>query len=107
MRELPSVRGATSEALLAELRLPAHRLPAVPAPRPHDPIADEDLQLSLYLCYELHYRGLPGVDERWEWEPTLLELRGRLEERFEEALLSAAGPPDEAPAPDEMDVALR
>ena len=37
-----------------------------------DPLADDDLQLALYLCYELHYRGLPGVDERWEWEPSLL-----------------------------------
>ena len=28
-------------------------------------------------CYELHYRGLPGVDERWEWAPSLLALRAR------------------------------
>src|SRR3954470_21308949 len=108
MRELPSVRGATSEALLAELRLPAHRLPAVPAPRPHDPIADEDLQLSLYLCYELHYRGLPGVDERWEWEPSLLGLRREWETMFEEGLLAAIGAPAASgPAPDRMDLALR
>jgi hypothetical protein len=107
MRELPSARGATSQALLAELRSPAHPLPHIPEPRPRDALGDEDLQLSLYLCYELHYRGLPGVDERWEWEPSLIELRGRLEERFEEALLSAAGPPAESPAPEEMDVVLR
>ena len=52
-----------------------------------DPLSDEDLQLALYLCYELHYRGLDGVDERWEWEPSLLALRARLEARFEDALL--------------------
>jgi hypothetical protein len=105
--KLPAPRGATSEALLAELRRPLHLLPPIDEPRPADPLADEDLQVSLYLSYELHYRGLAGVDERWEWEPSLLELRGRLEAVFEEALLSAAGPPDEAPAADEIDVALR
>jgi hypothetical protein len=104
---LPSARGDTSEALLAELRLPMHRLAPIEEPRPEDPLSDEDLQLALYLCYELHYRGLPGVDERWEWEPSLLELRGRLEARFEVALHVAAGPPEEAPEPGEMDVALR
>ena len=38
-----------------------HTLAAPEAPIPADPLADEDLQLALYLCYELHYRGLPGV----------------------------------------------
>lgn len=41
-----------------------------------------DLQLALYLCYELHYRGFAGVNPRWEWNPALLHLRGRLEEAF-------------------------
>jgi hypothetical protein len=107
MSRLPSARGATSEALLAELGAPTHQLPQIVEPRPEDPLADEDLQLSLYLCYELHYRGLPGVDERWEWEPSLLELRRRLEKRFEEALVDAAGSPVEAPPADQMDLALR
>jgi Iron-containing redox enzyme len=82
-------RGTTSAFLLDELRSQPHRLswPAVPAPA--DPFADEDLHLSLYLCYELHYRGLPGVDERWEWEPSLLALRAELERHFEEALKDA------------------
>src|SRR6185437_6956604 len=80
--------------------------PAVPAPA--DPFADEDLHLSLYLCYELHYRGLPGADERWEWEPSLLSLRARLEERFEHGLHAIAGAPAvERLAPEEMDLALR
>ena len=58
---------------------------------PADPLADEDLQLALYLCYELHYRGLDGVAEEWEWEPSLLALRARLEARFEAGLLRGAG----------------
>jgi hypothetical protein len=72
-----------------------------------DPLADEDLQLALYLCYELHYRGLPGVDERWEWSPSLLALRGALEERFETALRDAVGPVGPVPAPEDFDLALR
>ena len=27
------------------------------------PLTDEDLQLTLFLCYELHYRGWSGVDD--------------------------------------------
>src|SRR5215216_2297534 len=104
---LPAPRGATTEALLAALREPPHHLPPIALPDGADPLADEDLQLALYCCYELHYRGLPGVDERWEWEPSLLALRGALEERFEAALRAAVGPVGPAPAPEEMDLALR
>jgi Iron-containing redox enzyme len=51
-----------------------------------DPLADEDLQLALYVCYELHYAELAGVDERWEWAPSLLAFRGMLETRFQTGL---------------------
>ena len=46
----------------------------------------EDFQLSLYLLYELHYRGFAEVDDRWEWESALLALRAKLEADFEAAL---------------------
>ncbi|MEU9253673.1 iron-containing redox enzyme family protein [Streptomyces sp. NPDC048270] len=46
----------------------------------------EDLQLALYLLYELHYRGFDGVDELREWDPDLLRLRQALETRFLHAL---------------------
>jgi Iron-containing redox enzyme len=107
MTTLPAARGATSAGLLAALREPPDRLPPFPLPDGPDPLADEDLQLALYCCYELHYRGLPGVDERWEWAPSLLALRGALEARFEAALRAAVGPVGAAPAPEEMDLALR
>jgi Iron-containing redox enzyme len=68
---------------------------------------DEDLQLALYCCYELHYGGLPGVDERWEWNPWLLELRAELEALFEEALVATLGEPSDSAAPEEIDRALR
>ena len=46
----------------------------------NDPMVDEDLQLALYCCYELHYQGLPGVHDSWEWEPTLIALRRQIGE---------------------------
>jgi hypothetical protein len=52
-----------------------------------DPLADDDEQLALYICYELHYAQIAGVDERWEWDPALLAFRAVLEERLEGALL--------------------
>jgi hypothetical protein len=104
---LPAPRGATTEALFAALREPPHHLPSIALPDGADPLADEDLQLALYCCYELHYRGLPGVDERWEWAPSLLALRAALEEPFEDALRGAVGAVGPPPPAEEMDVALR
>jgi len=100
---LPSPRGELTERLLDAFGLPPHALAAgVPAA-----LDEEDLQLALYLCYELHYRGLPGVDERWEWEPALLEIRRELEGRFEGRLFERLGPPSDGVAAEEMDIALR
>ena len=107
MTELPSARGHTTEALLAALREPPHHLPPIVLPDGPDPLADDDLQLALYLCYELHYRGLPGVDERWEWSPSLLALRQALEQRFETALRAEVGPIGDPPPPERFDVVLR
>jgi heme oxygenase-like protein len=103
---LPESRGETSEALLAALQEPPHRLAPIPLPAGADPLGDEDLQLALYCLYELHYRGLDGVSDGWEWEPSALALRGALEARFEAALVAEAGAPG-GRAPDGMDVALR
>lgn len=65
-----------------------------------DPITGEDAPFALYLCYELHYRGLPGVDEAWEWEPTLLRERRRLERALEGRLGEHVGPPPLGQPPD-------
>ena len=107
MLRLPPPRGPHSELLLTELSRPPHAV-ALPAPSPdQDLLADEDFQLSLYLCYELHYRGLPGVDERWEWDPALLGARSALEAAFEAALEAAVPHCEPAIARTELDLALR
>jgi hypothetical protein len=91
---LPEPRGPFSECLIASLTRPPtqgeRRLPAE-APKCADPVLDEDLQLSLFLCYQLHYSGLADVDDRWEWNPGLLALRAGLEARFEQALRRTCG----------------
>jgi hypothetical protein len=57
-----------------------------------EPLGDRDLQLALYLCYELHYRGFPGIDPDWEWNPELIAARAVLEESFGAALADAVPP---------------
>jgi hypothetical protein len=106
---LPDPRGPLTAVLLHELRSAPHRLPPIALPEPEDPLADPDIQLALYVLYELHYRGFEGVDDRWEWEPSLLAVRAVLEDIFETALLAAIGPPDDEPMlrPEDMDIALR
>src|SRR3954454_19738224 len=107
MPTLPGPRGPISAFLVDALQRRPHPLTPPERPAPDDALADEDLQLALYLCYELHYRGFDGVDERWEWEPSLLGLRATLEPDFEAALVAAVPRPDADPAPEDMDVALR
>jgi len=87
---LPRPRGPLSEWLLGHLGSPPHAL--VAGPRPADDWDGDDLQLALYVCYELHYRSFAGVDERWEWHPGLLAFRAGLEEVFEAGVRAAAGP---------------
>src|SRR5205085_4744115 len=107
MRSLPRARGDISELLLDALEGPPHELPRSELPPTREPLEDDDLHLALYLSYELHYRGLPGVDEGWEWEPSLLGRRRGLEDLFERALLEAV-PRGTDPVPaDGMDLALR
>ncbi|MDP1858293.1 MAG: iron-containing redox enzyme family protein, partial [Gemmatimonadaceae bacterium] len=107
MLVLPKPRGEISGHLLTELTRPVHPLLAPIVAPPADALTDEDLQLALYLCYELHYRGLPGVADEWEWEPSLLALRRDLEACFEAALRATVPRPPPPPAPEDMDLALR
>jgi hypothetical protein len=109
MEHLPAPRGPITAFLVDELTGAPHELPRQAVDLPADPLGDDDLQLALYLCYELHYRGLPRVDDGWEWEPSLLQLRAVLEGVFDQALAAAIdGTAVEPPAdPGDMDLVLR
>jgi hypothetical protein len=87
----PGPRGPLTAFLLDHLARPPHRLPAGPRPA-DDPLYGDDAALALYVLYELHYRGFAGVDDGWEWEPSLLAFRRRLERGFEARVLEEAGP---------------
>lgn len=91
--KLPAARGPVSRRLVEVLRRPAGSVPDLPAVAPE---SAEDLQATLFICYELHYRGFDGVDERWEWDPGLLRLRAAAEDRFERDLRALVGPVPEA-----------
>lgn len=69
-----------------------------------DILRDDDLQLALFLMYALHYGSLPGLDASWEWEPSLIAARGRIERAFEAALRDSAEVID-PPEPDRDAVA--
>ncbi|MDT0328403.1 iron-containing redox enzyme family protein [Nocardiopsis lambiniae] len=79
---LPSPRGPISEAVLSALRGNRAGPPDVDGSPPYG----EDLQLALYCCYELHYRGFGEVDAEREWDPALLAIRAELERVFLDAL---------------------
>jgi hypothetical protein len=104
---LPQAIGPLSATVLDVLR---RGRPAIHSRRLDVPVCDADpygldLQLSLYVLYELHYRGFADVNPKWEWNPALLQVRGRLEEAFLDAVRRDVGEiePD-ATAADEMDV---
>lgn len=83
--KLPDPRGPLSAHVTAMLRSPVQRVADHPELGQHS-LTDDDLHLALYLCYELHYSTLDGVDPAWEWEPSLLEFRRPLEDAFEKDL---------------------
>lgn len=99
---MPVPRGPLTTFLFDRLARPVHDLPSMPSPD-DDPLWGEDSALALYCCYELHYRGLAGVDPDWEWEPSLLALRRRLEHAYLDRLRDEVGPVE---APGDVAAAL-
>jgi len=91
---MPESRGEASAAVISALLSPVGSDGLGPAAvsidaalrQCTDLLHDEDLQLTLLVLFELHYRGLTGVDERWEWNPGLLEMRAQIEMAFEDTL---------------------
>jgi hypothetical protein len=93
---LPAPRGPISEQVFAALRRPPASGIAITHLEPPDrPLCDHDFQLALYILYELHYASIVGIDELWEWDPGLLEVRAALEHTFEQAVAEVAGEPHE------------
>ncbi|MDK3255872.1 iron-containing redox enzyme family protein [Blastococcus capsensis] len=94
---LPESRGPLTDALFRDLTtctgLSATTLERARRVAEDDAAAltDDDRQLALAVCYELHYRGFEGVSEDWEWDPALIGLRAGLERRHEAALRELAG----------------
>lgn len=88
---LPRPCGPLSELVVEHLALRPHDVPFVAVPDGDDPLSDDDLHLALYCCYELHYRSFAGVDDGWEWNPSLLRFRAQLEDAFTARLVAELG----------------
>lgn len=104
MKRLPHPRGPITEVLLDALA----RGRAAPPPPESDVSRseDDDRQLALALCYDLHFRGLPGVDDRREWDPGLIAFRTALEDLWEEELRAEIGPIAPPPRPSDVSRAI-
>ncbi|WP_104181578.1 iron-containing redox enzyme family protein [Arthrobacter sp. B0490] len=95
----PSPRGDASALLLAVIgetvasqEESLSRLDAVveaSLARTPDILHDEDLQLTLFCLYELHYSGIDEAGDDWEWNPHLLGVRQRIEAAFEAGVRAA------------------
>ncbi len=95
---IPNPRGKITEALLADLTDPdgaCRRVASIGVDHVADVFADDDAQLALTLLYELHLRGIDGVDDELGWGPDLLRLRSDLEALQVSALDEAVGRVDD------------
>ena len=81
---LPWPRGPLSESVISALQRDPGSLGTTPPIDGVDALSDDDFSLALYLCYEVHYRGVTNA--RWEWDPALLKFRAQLECAFEKRL---------------------
>jgi hypothetical protein len=112
--QLPHPRGPISESLVSRLSgtaaVSAASFPLVQVSGAANPLADDDLQLALWMLYELHYRGFAGVSDECEWDLDLLAARRRLEVAHEAGLRSLVGAApacDVANVPAELDRVVR
>jgi len=103
---LPWPRGPLSASVISALQRQPGTLGTTPPVSGVDALSDNDFELALYLCYEVHYRGLADAD--WEWDPGLLRFRAELEHVFENRLRDEVDtivpryPHEVAPALDEL-----
>lgn len=83
---LPSPKGVLSTALcdylVSQNDVDAIQLTRVTASN------RADFHLALWVLYQLHGTGFVGISARHEWNPNLIDLRGRMEDTFEHELRS-------------------
>lgn len=113
---LPAARGPISSALVTALRTGRTDDLAPPGADdlagPGTDVWGDDVQLALWVAYELHYRGFDDAVEATasgsdpEWDPAVLAFRAPLERAFEAAVREAVAPAL-AEVPDRGDVAER
>jgi hypothetical protein len=89
---LPSSRGPLTEALFYALRGATTDI-AAPDLSEVDVLEDDDAQLALTCCYELHYESFAEVADDWEWQPSLIRFRNALEHAFIVRLVDEIGLP--------------
>ncbi|SDR94177.1 Iron-containing redox enzyme [Microlunatus soli] len=83
---LPRPRGELSDLVVSGIRDPQSVAECGALPLPADALNDVDLQLSLWLLYELHYRSFDDADPAADWSPALLSVRRVLEEAFNDGV---------------------
>jgi hypothetical protein len=97
---LPDPRGPLSAEVVQALAAPASQgaFPEPPTDLSDEVLRDDDVQLALWVLYELHYEGFDEVDAAWEWDPRAVAYLSRLEAAFLAALRAMAPVPDTDPA---------
>jgi hypothetical protein len=75
--QLPAPRGPLSAWL--NNRLTGRGVRTIRVGEYGEPFADDDLQLALWVAYELQYRGFDEVDPDRQWDPGVIAFRTRLE----------------------------
>jgi hypothetical protein len=84
---LPAPRGPLSSSIAEAIHRQDPSLLAPPSQAcTDDPVSDEDLELALWMCFELHYQGFDDCAPAWEWQPELIGTRRALEDRLLRAL---------------------
>jgi len=58
-----------------------------------DIVNDDDLQLTLFLLYGLHYDDVVAADPGWEWHPTTIVARLAIERALESTLRATIAQP--------------
>jgi hypothetical protein len=99
--QLPPPRGPLSGWLTGRLR--GRKSDAIAVTEPGTPWADEDLQLALWVAYELHYRGFDDVVADGQWNPQIIAFRTELERPWTAWLeANCRVQPTDAPAAEQL-----